>query len=234
MCMKIGIYGVGRFGSTLAKLLKNNNLYLFDKNKDLSNCNKKDVLSCDIIFFCIPISKLENTIKENKKYISSESIIIDTCSVKEYPRDIITKYLPNNKYVATHPLFGPDSAFIKNANLVWIYDRININNQDFNIFKNIIEETNGILKELDCTTHDKNIASKQFITHSIGRLLDDISIEYEKYSTEGYKALLRVREQTTNDSLDLYKDMYKYNRFAKDIINNLEKGIVNIKSKIKE
>ena len=62
-------------------------------------------------------------------------LVVDVLSVKNYPKDILGKYIDINKsdILLTHPMFGPDSASISLNNKNFVYWKENINNQK--IFK---------------------------------------------------------------------------------------------------
>ena len=43
--------------------------------------------------------------------LSPDALVIDVCSVKEYPVRLMKELLPERvSILATHPMFGPDSA----------------------------------------------------------------------------------------------------------------------------
>lgn len=226
--MKIAIYGQGRFGLVLKELLKEYEPYLYDIDKDKSNCSKDQIFTSDLVFFCIPINNFEAVIKENIKFFKEGALLIDTCSVKEHPKKVfLDNFREDLQYLLTHPLFGPDSVNFQDR--LWIYDPLKIDNKTFDFFKTIIKDR---LIKLSSEDHDKVVAKNQFLTHSIGRILKELKIEENEYSTYGYKALCKVSEQTLSDSLTLYKDMYKYNRFAKEILDELRDSIDKIKAQI--
>lgn len=226
--MKIAIYGQGRFGLVLKELLKEYEPYLYDIDKDKSNCSKDQIFTSDLVFFCIPINNFEAVIKENIKFFKEGALLIDTCSVKEHPKKVfLDNFREDLQYLLTHPLFGPDSVNFQDR--LWIYDPLKIDNKTFDFFKTIIKDR---LVKLSSEDHDKVVAKNQFLTHSIGRILKELKIEENEYSTYGYKALCKVSEQTLSDSLTLYKDMYKYNRFAKEILDELRDSIDKIKAQI--
>ena len=65
----------------------------------------------DLIIPAVPISEFESVIKQLSPLLKPGSIVADVCSVKEHPAEIMQKYLPaHTSILATHPMFGPDSA----------------------------------------------------------------------------------------------------------------------------
>jgi arogenate dehydrogenase (NADP+) len=50
--------------------------------------------------------------------------------------------------------------------------------------------------EMSCEEHDKYAASSQFITHTVGRVLGQLTLESTPINTKGYETLLSlVRQQ---------------------------------------
>src|SRR3990167_6593876 len=103
----VAIVGLGRFGKTLKRLL--------DQDFELTIINRENVeeiVNCEVIFYCVPISTFESVIKSHKKYFKDSHLLIDVLSVKMHPKKVLNKYLKNLKTQAllTHPMFGPDSS----------------------------------------------------------------------------------------------------------------------------
>ena len=117
---EIGLIGFGRFGKLAAKYLSEDfKVHVFHKSKSSEKSKIKniifsalgDVCRKDIVIIAVPISEFENTLKEINKLLKKGALVIDVCSVKEYAASLMEKILPKSvQILATHPLFGPDSA----------------------------------------------------------------------------------------------------------------------------
>lgn len=91
--MQIGVYGLGRFGSFWASMLARHPFssdakvvaYSRSSHKipfGVEKVSEDEVLSSDILYFCVAISSLEEVLKRVSKRIKKGAIILDTCSVK--------------------------------------------------------------------------------------------------------------------------------------------------------
>jgi len=70
-----------------------------------------NVANSDILFLLVPISQLEKCCQEIKPHLASTTLVVDACTVKVYPVSVMKKYISARQpIIATHPLFGPDSA----------------------------------------------------------------------------------------------------------------------------
>nr|GEY86554.1 arogenate dehydrogenase 1, chloroplastic-like [Tanacetum cinerariifolium] len=56
---------------------------------------------------------------------------------------------------------------------------------------------------------------ERFAKISIPRMLSETHITNTPIDTKGFEKLVQVKENTVNDSFDLYSGLYIHNRFAK-------------------
>lgn len=68
--------------------------------------------------------------------------------------------------------------------------------------------------EMTCEEHDRQAASTQFVTHTVGRMLGAMELTSTDINTRGYEALLQLVANTTHDSFDLYYGLFLYNTNA--------------------
>ena len=237
---KAGIIGYGRFGRVLADLLTNKyevrvyDLEAVDNDEGVEICSLSEVLECILVFIAVPIRSFEEVIKEIATYKLYNTTIIDVCSVKVYPVEIMEKHLPDHVgIIASHPHFGPDSysPFRELKATIClvrdVYKRIND-------VKEIFESQSIRTIDMTSDAHDRIAASSQGVTHFIGRALNESGIRSTNMNTMGFNELLGVIEQTCNDSWDLFKDLQRYNPYTNDMIDNLVGTIEKIHKQIKD
>ena len=68
--------------------------------------------------------------------------------------------------------------------------------------------------EMSCEEHDQQAANTQFITHTVGRVLNDMDVQSTSINTKGYESLLTLVENTAHDSFDLYYGLFMYNQVS--------------------
>src|SRR5260221_9038898 len=117
---RTAIIGFGRFGELLANLSGSTfDVYIVESDLTRikvaeSNGYKvlpfESVSNMEFIFLAVPISQIEETVRNLAPLVSEKHTIIDVCSVKVYPAKLMLKYLSKSQTIATHPMFGPDSA----------------------------------------------------------------------------------------------------------------------------
>ncbi|RPF73946.1 MAG: prephenate dehydrogenase/arogenate dehydrogenase family protein [Rickettsiales bacterium TMED289] len=216
---RVSIMGFGRFGATLHSLLsKGFEVDVYDKtsinNPEINEVTILEALKNDIIFIAVPIRDFESIINEIKNDISGQKTVVDVCSVKVFPKDVMLKNLPAEiDIIATHPLFGPDS--LKDSGSVMTMESVRDNYERYNFWKNYFNSQNIIIEEITAEEHDMMAARSQGLTHLIGRVIDDFGTNQTRIDTEGYKVLHKLVNQTCNDSWELFEDIQNYNPFTK-------------------
>ena len=152
--------------------------------------------------------------------IQSGKTIIDVCSVKVFPKQVMIDNLPaETDIIATHPLFGPDS--LKDSGSVMTMEAVRDSSERYNFWKNYFESQNITIEEISAEEHDMMAARSQGLTHFVGRIIDDFGTNQTRIDTEGYKALHKLVSQTCNDTWDLFEDIQNYNPYTEKMISEL-------------
>jgi len=225
---KISIVGYGRFGKVLYRLLKDDfiiTIYtrseITDRSEFTSNTiiakDVSDVYKSEVIFYAVPIESFEQVIANHKKYFNDKHLLIDVLSVKMYPAKIFEKYLKNSQVQAilTHPMFGPDSSKFGFEGLPFIIDKFKADQINYNYWKNYFENKKLRVIELLAKEHDKLAANSQGLAHFIGRLLNMYGLKATLIDSLGVKKLLEIKEQTCNDTWQLFNNLQHYNPYTK-------------------
>jgi len=220
----VTIIGFGRFGKTLYELLKNDfDVTIYQRTKTTTKFHTTTDLEkayeSETIFYAVPINTFEEVISQHKKYFRNDHVLLDVLSVKVYPEKIFKKYLKDTQIQAilTHPMFGPDSSKESFNNLPLVIDKFLAKDETYHFWKNFFEDKSLHVIKLTPDEHDKLAANSQGVTHFIGRLLDEFKMKKTLIDTEGAKKLLDVKEQTCNDTWELFTNLQQYNPYTKDM-----------------
>ena len=240
--MIIGIIGFGRFGKLAVEYLaKDFQVLVYDRNNNIAEIKKmnatpvplKEAANADIIIPCVPISAFKEILEEIKNIIKTEAVIIDVCSVKEYPITLMKEILPEQvQLLGTHPMFGPDSVFEGLEGRKIVLCRIRISDKNYNNIKEYLQSKKLIIIETTPEKHDQQIAQSLALTHTIGRTLLEFNAKNLEIDTEGYKRLMHILEVVKNDTWELFIDMNKYNPYAKKIREKFIQALKTIDKKL--
>jgi prephenate dehydrogenase len=129
--MRIAVIGAGRMGKWFAKFFLEQGLSVVVSDKDWEKLQKlreelnveiadivKAVKSADRIIVCVPIDNFEDVIREISIHIKPGQEVMDICSVKENPVNIMHRYISNTVTLGTHPMFGPGAKSIRGQNFI--------------------------------------------------------------------------------------------------------------------
>lgn len=238
--MKIGVYGLGRFGAFWASVLSQK-FEVFGYNRShkenlpqtIQLVDEQEVLSCDAIFLCVAISAMEPLLKNIAHHIKPGTLVFDTCSVKVYPVELMKTYLSDQvNIIATHPMFGPDSGKNGVQNLPIVYAPQRCTKEQSVYWHNIFADFGMKVITMTPEEHDKEAAYTQGITHFMGRVLGELSLKPSEMGTVGYRSLLTIIEQTCNDPMQLFFDLQRYNPYTHGMHVTLKKSIDSIMERL--
>lgn len=230
--MIFGIVGYGRFGRLWAEALASyGKVLVYDKNPipaidhpDIKTGQLAEVVQANIVFILVPISQFEASCVEISHFLKPTTLLIDCCSVKIYPVNVMQKMFPKQQpLVATHPLFGPDSVQKKGgiAGHKIVICPIRCNDNKLNQLTNLLKQMGLNLLITTPEEHDKQMASSQGLVHFIGRGLAALNLHNQELATPDFQALLNINRMVIHDSWQLFLDMHKYNPYASDIRQKL-------------
>ncbi|PKI72692.1 hypothetical protein CRG98_006900 [Punica granatum] len=128
-------------------------------------------------------------------------------------------------------MFGPESGKNGWEGLTFVYDKVRIGYEESRKsrcekFLDVFAREGCKMEEMSCADHDRHAAGSQFITHTVGRILEKLKLEPTPINTRGYETLLNLVENTAGDSFDLYYGLFLYNVNAMDQLERLDLAYV--------
>lgn len=222
----IGIIGFGRFGKLMTRYLAQDYEVVVYNRKNIEQdiasagaraASLKDVCQQDIVILPVPISVFKETLSDIAPLLRPGSLVIDVCSVKEYPVQLMQEILPKDvSILATHPMFGPDSASDALKGCKIVLCNVRTDTDSYQKIVKYLDSKELVIIETTPDEHDKQIAVSLALTHFIGRSLSEFGAESLNIDTEGYQRLLHVLGVVEHDTWQLFVDMNIYNPYAKE------------------
>ena len=221
----IGLIGFGRFGKLTIKHLSSTcKMAAYDsggkgeliKAAGAEPVSLAEACRQEIVLLCMPISAMPATLEKIAPLLTHpDALVVDVCSVKTLPVKWMRAKLPATvSLLATHPMFGPDSASdsLQGHKIVLCPERIE--NERYRKIAARLESLGLVVIESTPEDHDRQIAISLALTHFIGRSLSSFGAQDLLIDTEGYKRLLHILEVVENDTWQLFEDMHRFNPFA--------------------
>ena len=240
--MKIGVYGLGRFGKLWAGILaKKFPVVAYNRTKrDLGSVpytlgSLEEVVSCDAVFLCTAISSIESVLSELAPLLKPGTLVADTCSVKVHPVECMKRLLPAGvSILGTHPMFGPDSARNGLEGLPLILSPVRLEGGELSFWTKTFQSFGLRVVTMTADEHDREAAFTQGITHFVGRVLKDLDLKPSEIGTVGYRKLLEIMDQTCNDPWQLFLDLQHYNPHTAEMRRRLQDSLRRILERLEE
>ena len=221
---QIGVIGLGRFGRLMIRYLAQDfTVTVFDRR---GRGNEIEALGavwgslasacrCDVVIPAVPISAMEALLGEMAVLLRPDCLVVDVCSVKVFPVQWMRRWLPDSVAIlASHPMFGPDSAAASLAGRKIVLCPERIEQARYEKIASYLKSKGLVVIKSTPEAHDRQIAVTLALTHFIGRSLDEYGAKALAVDTEGYQRLLHTLEVVTHDTWQLFADMYRYNPHA--------------------
>jgi prephenate dehydrogenase len=237
---RAAVLGLGRFGVFWAKMLSEAYPVVGTSRRNIENLPQgvsqvpfEEALQAPLVFLTVAISAMPNVLRTMVPYLKPGTTVIDTCSVKVFPVREMEAILPDSvDIIATHPMFGPDSARERSDRLpviVWpVRDRYNRYREITEVFSRL----NMRVVEMAPDDHDREAAFTQGVTHLVGRVLRSMELQPSDIGTLGYTRLLQVMEQTCNDPMELFQDLQRYNPYTREMRGLFSGSLAEVESLI--
>ena len=238
----IGIIGYGRFGQLAARYLsKDADVVVCGRKKIAADSSLPRVHPADLENVCgqkivipaVPISSFREMLMQMAPLLQPGSLVIDVCSVKTLPAKWMAEILPESvSILATHPMFGPDSASRTLEGMKIALCPVRIEDEPYTRIKSYLTSLGLTVIETSPENHDRQIAVSLSLTHFIGRALAAFGAGPLDIDTEGYKRLLHILGVVEHDTWQLFVDMHRYNPYAKETRNSFLEAMQRIDAEL--
>lgn len=228
----VGIIGLGSFGKLTASLLAeytSHEIISFDSNGHTSEHARSvdfdTVARAGVVILAIPLSAYPEVLRKLQPLLPANSLLVDVCSVKVYPEQLIQKHLPDHKNILlTHPLFGPQTAPpLQGKRLIVTAHKGAIAQQAIDF----CEQRLGLhVSKSTSEEHDKVMAQVHALTFFVAEGLAKMDLPETPFTTPSYQMLTDLIQFQRTHSDELFQTIQRGNPFSqavrKQLIQQLE------------
>ncbi len=223
----LGLVGFGQFGQLAARTLKAHfDVLVTDvapdaaaQARDLGVAfgSMDDAAVREVVIVAVPVSSMKAVFEALAPRLRAGALVIDVGSVKMLPAQWMTEILPAHvDLVATHPLFGPQSAKTSLRGLRFVVCPIRgARHEKVAAFGRSLGLTVTVATPEE---HDREMAYVQALTHLIGRSLVNLGIPDEQLKTVSYQHLLELCSLIGADTFELFTAIQTQNPFAAEVV----------------
>lgn len=231
----VGIIGFGHFGRFLADKLDSVcavRVYARDGQAGKWGAELEQVAQSDYVILAVPLTAYEAMLERIKTYIPETSVIVDICSVKVRPIEIITSILPRQRIVSTHPLFGPQSAAnsLKDHTVVVCPEQSNEE-----AAKSVIALCRQLdlkVVEMSAEAHDQEMATVHGLTFFIAHSLKEMGLQDQTLATPSFHKLLDLAILERQHTEGLFTTIQAGNPYAKVIRDKFTREVESLGKRI--
>lgn len=223
--MKTAILGAGKMGIWFAKFCKENgdSVILADRNPEkLAKLGPElgvdiadfvqAVKAADRIMVCVSISSFEEVIKKIAPAVRHGQVIMDICSIKEFPVKVMHDNIKHGLVLGTHPLFGPGSKDVKHK--TYILTPTNEAEEKYAAdFKKWLDKKEAHVFVMTPKRHDELMTVVLGLPHFLGLVACETLLEQESFpetkqvAGTTYRMLFTLAEATAMETPDLYANL---------------------------
>jgi len=235
----VGIVGYGAFGALLHTLIGRfaSDIAVRIHSRDRKPDGKTffslaETAKSDMLILAVPISAFGEVLKKVLPLMRKDTVLVDVATVKVHTVNLLKKLAKGRRYIATHPVWGPES-----------YEKRGGDVRGFRIVitahtlpKNEYELLRGTLKmcgfdvvEVDAPAHDQHLAETLFLTHFIAQLITRAGFERTAVDTISFGFLMNAVESVRND-VALFRDVFRFNPYCRKVLERIEKAEVGVHS----
>ncbi len=220
--MTVGVFGLGRFGSFWSALLARRfDVVAYDIDparplpEGVSRVTLEGLCACDLVFLCVTIRAVPQALASIAPMLKPGILIADTCSVKVEPARWMREILPAHAGIlATHPMFGPESAKDGLEGLSVMVDPVRAKEEDVLFWSEVFRSFGLNVVRMSCDQHDREAAYSQALTHFVGRSLSRMGLPDTAIATRWFERLQAVVRQCVRDAPELFEDMQRFNPYS--------------------
>lgn len=208
---QIGLFGFGAFGRLIAPhLAAHCRIRVYDPllppgplMPEVTATTLEDAAACPIVILAVPVARMQAVARAIGPHLPRRALVADVGSVKILPAEILCRELPDHvRIIATHPLFGPQSARdgIAGHRIVLCPLR----GTRPGPVAAFLRRTLGL--DVILTTpdaHDRDAAMAQGLTHLLARILSEMGPMPEQISTSSFDLIRAATAMVRDDAPDV-------------------------------
>ncbi|SFV16665.1 prephenate dehydrogenase [Methylobacterium sp. 174MFSha1.1] len=222
----LGLIGFGAFGRLVAThLARLFTLRVHDPfapasafaAAGLESCSLDDAAACPVVILATPIATLAAVIRDIAPHLQPGALVLDVGSVKVRPAQIMRAGLPPGvDIVATHPLFGPQSARDGLRGLKIAV--CPVRGESGARVGAFLRRALGLTVILTTPeAHDREAAAVQGLTHLIAKVLVAMEPLPTRMTTRSFDLVMQAVGMVRHDAPEVYHAIERENPFAGEV-----------------
>jgi prephenate dehydrogenase len=196
----LGLIGFGAFGRLAA-----------------SHLGLVETARCQVVVIAVPVARMADVLRTIAPHLRRGALVLDVGSVKVEPARLMRELLPRHvDIVATHPLFGPQSALqgVRGLKIALCP----IRGSGHRRVAAFLERALGL--QVIWTTpeaHDRDAALAQGLTHLIAKVLVRMEPLPDRITTRSFDLLREAVDMVRHDAPEVFDAIERLNPYASEV-----------------
>jgi prephenate dehydrogenase len=223
--MNTAVLGTGKMGVWFAKFCKEKGDHVILAGRDpqkLQRLGKElgvetadfnsAVKAAERVLVCVSIGSFEEVIKKIAPDVHEGQVVMDVCSIKEYPVAVMHQYLKQGLVLGTHPLFGPGSRGVKHK--TYILTPTNPAEEKYALeFQKWLDKEGAHTFVMSTKKHDELIAVVLGMPHFLGLaacetlMAQPNFLQTKEVAGTTYRMLFTLAQATALETPDLFANL---------------------------
>ena len=223
----VGIIGFGAFGQLIARHLRPYfRVCAYDPAPGLRPVAEQlgvaltglgAAARSPVVVLALPVGRMEAAVAAMAPHVRPGALVLDVGSVKVVPAEIMRRGLPQHaEIVATHPLFGPQSARNGIAGLKIALCPIR-GRRCFRLAAFLRKQLGLTVIMTTPEEHDREAATVQGLTHLIAKVLVKMEPLPARMTTRSFDYLTAAAEMVRHDAPEVFEAIERANPFAAEV-----------------
>jgi len=222
----IGIIGLGAFGAFMREQAEEHmgftRILAWDSDETRgSNCDLEEAAACDIVILAVPISQFEKAVHRVIPLMKRGGILVDVCTVKVHTVEILKCLGSGIQWIATHPMFGPESYRKRNGDISGFRILLAEHTLEYGVYKLVkdwLRDFGLRIVEMTAEEHDQHTARTLFLTHYIGQIVATAGFDRTEIDTVSFGFLMDAVDSVRHDK-ELFTQVYRLNAYCQQVLD---------------
>lgn len=224
--MRVAIIGAGKMGRWFTRffVVEGDSVIVSSRTREkvlalkdefgveIAESNVEAIRGADWVLLCVPMENLEAVLDEISSHIRSGQIVMDICSIKEIPVNLLQKYVKKGIILGSHPVFGPGAKSIEGQN--YVLTPITDKEVEFAMeFGCWLEEKGAKVVVMSPRDHDELMSVVLGFPHFLGLVVGDTLVNYSSFmeakevAGASYRLLLTLAEAVASEETGFYSNL---------------------------
>ena len=231
MTLSLGLIGYGHFGAFLHTLAQR---FLPDATLKIHSGRRapdgalffplEEVAACDAVVLAVPISAYAETLARIGPHLGAGTVLVDVATVKKYTTDLLLGLRPARPFLATHPMFGPESYAKRGGEVTGLRIVVTGHSLASGRYAALRERLAAVgfsVVEKSAEAHDKDLAETLFLTHYIGQVIARGGFERTDIDTVSFGYLMDAVDSVRHDGR-LFEEVCRFNPYCRQVIERFD------------